>query len=409
MEPHTKFQLSIFIGSPVVVDQSLRGFSGRRSRRLEGEEGPRGPGIGSPKGEMPVCAFIREPINRLSRNLACSTSIPAASQSLNFISLAWVLCAWRPREKYRARAAYWKNDPILTKIDTQLGPTTTHPHTKFQPSILLGSPPSTNQKFPPALIGAFRERKPGREREKKFWTEKVFCLWTDLDKNWQAYFTCIFHIFHLHISHISSAYFTYIAYFTCIFHIFRIFHLHISHISHISPAYFAYFAYFTYLLHIIAYYCILLHIIAYFTCIFHTTIFHQFSTFSPYRFSRERGSKIPPRPRRTFSERNTITMGGVWSPKSPLLVGISALNLVTKLNSHSCMQRGTRKGAKILTSIFLTPQTTIPPSQVWSPKSPLLVGISASNLVTKLDSHSCMQRGTRKGAKILTSIFSLPF
>ena len=38
--PHTKFQLSIFNGSPVVVDQSLRGFSGRRSRRLEGEEGP---------------------------------------------------------------------------------------------------------------------------------------------------------------------------------------------------------------------------------------------------------------------------------------------------------------------------------------------------------------------------------
>ena len=84
-EPHTKFQLSIFIGSPVVVDQSFRGFSGRRSRRLAGGRRA-GPGRASARrrGEMPVCAFIREPIVRLSRNLVRSTDIPVASRSLSF-------------------------------------------------------------------------------------------------------------------------------------------------------------------------------------------------------------------------------------------------------------------------------------------------------------------------------------
>jgi len=140
--------------------------------------------------------------------------------------------------------------------------------------------------------------------------------------------------------------------------------MHISHIYCI-------------LLHIIAYYCILLHIIAYFTCIFHIFIayycilLHISRAYFTPRFSTNfqlspligsaasEDQKFPPPSTDLFREKH-YNHGGVWSPKSPLLVGISALNLVTKLNSHSCMQRGTRKGAKILTSIFLTPQTTIP-------------------------------------------------
>ena len=125
-------------------------------------------------------------------------------------------------------------------------------------------------------------------------------------------------IFHLHISHIPPAYFTY---FICIFHIYRIFHLHISHISHISPAYFTYFAYFTCIFHIfIAYYCILLHIIAYY-CIFHMHISHHdfppIFNFLPLSVQPRARIKNSPRPRRTFSERNTITMGGCGRPNHP--------------------------------------------------------------------------------------------
>ena len=53
---------------------------------------------------------------------------------------------------------------------------------------------------------------------------------------------------------------------------------------------------------------------------------------------------------------------------------------------------------------YLNPQTTIPPSQVWSPKSPLLVGIVASNLVTKLDLHSYSHRQI-KGPKYWHQFF----
>ena len=48
--------------------------------RLEGEEGPRGSGIGSP--------FIQESVDRLSRNLIRSTGILVARHSLSFILLA---------------------------------------------------------------------------------------------------------------------------------------------------------------------------------------------------------------------------------------------------------------------------------------------------------------------------------
>ena len=105
--PHTKFQLSISFGSPVVVDQSFRGISGRRSRRLEGEEGP-GP-VGhrlAEGGEMPVCAFIQKLVNRLSRNLVCSTDILVANHSLSLNLLAQAVCPWRAFQKNRARVAY---------------------------------------------------------------------------------------------------------------------------------------------------------------------------------------------------------------------------------------------------------------------------------------------------------------
>ena len=126
----------------VFADSAGGGVGGSR-----GKKGRARSGIGSPKGEMPVFAFIQEPVNRLSRNLVCSTGIPVTSPSLSFILLARVVCAWRPREKYRARAAYPKNDPIWTKIDTQLVLTITHPHTKFQPSIFNGSPVVVDQSF----------------------------------------------------------------------------------------------------------------------------------------------------------------------------------------------------------------------------------------------------------------------
>ena len=126
----------------VFADSAGGGVGGSR-----GKKGRARSGIGSPKGEMPVFAFIQEPVNRLSRNLVCSTGIPVTSPSLSFILLARVVCAWRPREKYRARAAYPKNDPIWTKIDTQLVLTITHPHTKFQFSIFNGSPVVVDQSF----------------------------------------------------------------------------------------------------------------------------------------------------------------------------------------------------------------------------------------------------------------------
>ena len=41
----------------IYADSAGGGVGGSR-----GKEGPRGPGIDLPKGEMPVCAFIREPM-----------------------------------------------------------------------------------------------------------------------------------------------------------------------------------------------------------------------------------------------------------------------------------------------------------------------------------------------------------
>ena len=55
--------------------------------------------------------------------------------------------------------------------------------------------------------------------------------------------------------------------------------------------------------------------------------------------------KFPPPLTDLFREKH-YNHGGVWSPKSPLLVGISASILVTELDSHSCMQRPKKMGPK---------------------------------------------------------------
>ena len=71
--------------SPIEVFEDSAGGGVGGSR---GKKGRAGRALARRRRGMPVCAFIREPIDRLSRNLACSTSILAASQSLNFIPLA---------------------------------------------------------------------------------------------------------------------------------------------------------------------------------------------------------------------------------------------------------------------------------------------------------------------------------
>ena len=101
------------------------------------------------KGAMPVCALFREPVDRMSRNFVCSTAMLAAQHGPSINFLAQVLCPWRVFEKYRARAAYRKNDAILTKIDTQLSFLKTHLHTKFQLSSFIRSPASADQSFSP--------------------------------------------------------------------------------------------------------------------------------------------------------------------------------------------------------------------------------------------------------------------
>ena len=96
---------------------------------------------------MPVSAFTREPVHRLARNLAHSTSILTAKHSVSISFLASVVCPRRAFEKYRARAAYRKNSPILTKINVYTLYHNTEPHTKFQLSISNGSPVVVDQSF----------------------------------------------------------------------------------------------------------------------------------------------------------------------------------------------------------------------------------------------------------------------